>query len=188
MHELDPSHQHPVRAEIFRAARLCAPCMDRLGTLTFDAPPLNKTLRDLWCDTILATHLLPAITAAHLATTGSGGYRELLDIDARLDSNLPVPIAHRSLAAGRMIATDVRPPAAERTLSRYIGTIGSVKSSAHLATVLSARAAIFHIPPRMALSALVFLEMRSAPVAEFWTCVEECLQRVPQSGQFLRAA
>lgn len=187
MHELDPSHHHPVRAEIFRAAKMCAPCMDRLGTLTFDASPLNRTMRDLWCGSVLAKHLLPAISAAHLATT-SRGARELLEIDAILDSNLAGPAARRSKAAGRMVAADFRPPAAERSLSRYFGLLGSVESSGHLATVLSARAAVFHIPPRMALAALVFLEMRSAPVTGFWTCVEECLQQIPQEGRLLRAA
>lgn len=187
MHELDPSQAYPIRAEIFRAARLCAPCMDRLGTLTFTGSPLNETARALWCDSVLIKHLAPSISAAHLATT-SRGFRELIDVDTKLDTSLSGPTARRSQAAGRMVATDFRPPACERALARYCASLESRESSGHLTTILSARAAVFHIPPHMALSALVFLEMRAAPVKEFWPCVEACLLRVPQSGHLLRAA
>jgi hypothetical protein len=187
MHELDPSNDHPTRAEIFRAARMCAPCMDRLGVLTFQAPPLNESLRTRWCASVLRNHLLPAVFAAHLAT-GNFGFRELLDVDAGLDSGLAGPMAAPSRAAGRIVAMDLRPPAAERALKRYCEAVESGKSSGHIATVLSARAAVFHIPPRMALAALVFLEMRAAPVANFWACVEACLQQLPPDAHLLRAA
>jgi len=187
MHELDPSNDHPVRAEIFRAARMCAPCMDRLGVLTFQASPLNESLRAGWCSSVLANHLIPAISSAHLATSNFG-FRELLAVDARLDAGLAGPTARNSRAAGRIVATDFRPPAAERALKRYFTAVESGKSSAHLATVLSARAAVFHIPPQMAVAALVFLEMRAAPVAMFWTCVEHCLNSIPPGAHLLRAA
>lgn len=187
MHELDPANDHPIRAEIFRAARMCAPCMDRLGVLTFQAPPLNESLRSRWCASVLMNHLMPAVSAAHLAA-GNFGFRELLEVDARLDSGLAAPMAGQSRAAGRIVAMDFRPPAAERALRRYCEAVESGKSSGHIATVLSARAAVFHIPPRMALAALVFLEMRSAPVASFWPCVEACLQQLPPDAHLLRAA
>ncbi len=187
MHELAPSHDHPVRAEIFRAARMCAPCMDRLGTLTFGASPLNASSRDLWCDAVLAKHLLPAIRTAHPAAAG-GKFREILEVDAFLDSRLAGPASRHSTSAGRMIAADFRPPGAEKTLARYFHALETGQSSGHLATVLAARAAVFHIPPRMTLSALVFLEMRAAPVAEFWASVEACLRRIPQDGPLLKAA
>ena len=187
MHELAPSNDDPVRAEIFRAARMCAPCMDRLGTLTFAASPLNETLRDQWCRSVLVNHLMPAISAAHVATCNLG-LRELLEIDARLDSGLAGPTARDSRAAGRLVAMDFHPPAAERALQRYCEAVETGKSSGHLATVLSARAAVFHISPQMTVSALVFLEMRAAPVAEFWTCVEKCLKQIPPGAHLLRAA
>jgi len=187
MHELDPSQEYPIRAEIFRAARLCAPCMDRLGVLTFEGSPLQESARALWCDSVLVKHLLPSLTAAHQATS-TRGFRELLEIDAQLDACLSGPTARRSRAAGRMVALDFRPPACERALARYCAAQESGESSGHLTTILSARAAVFHIPPHLALSALIFLEMRTAPVARFWPCVEACLLRVPQSGHLLRAA
>ncbi|MFZ4780305.1 MAG: hypothetical protein ACOYM3_33545 [Terrimicrobiaceae bacterium] len=187
MHELDPSQAYPIRAEIFRAARLCAPCMDRLGVLTFTGSPLNEAARSLWCDSVLVKHLAPSISTAHVATT-SRGFRELMDVDALLDNSLSGPTARRSRAAGRMVALDFRPPACERALARYCATQESGESPGHLTTILSARAAVFHIPPHMALSALIFLEMRSAPVKEFWSCVEACLLRVPAGGHLLRAA
>ncbi len=187
MHELAPSHDHPVRAEIFRAARMCAPCMDRLGTLTFEASPLNSPARDLWCGAVLEKHLLPAILSAHAATAG-GKFREILEVDAFLDSRLVGPASRHSTFAGRMIAADFRPPGAEKALARYFRALETGESSGHLATVLAARAAVFHIPPRMALSALVFLEMRAAPVAEFWASVEACLRKIPQDGPLLKAA
>jgi hypothetical protein len=187
MHELDPSNDHPTRAEIFRAARMCAPCMDRLGVLTYQASPMNESLRARWCDSVLMNHLMPAVSAAHLAT-GNFGFRELLEVDARLDSGLAGPMAASSRAAGRIVAMDFRPPTAERALKRYCEAVESRNSSGHIATVLSARAAVFHIPPRMALAALVFLEMRAAPVASFWNCVEACMQQLPPDARLLRAA
>lgn len=187
MHELDPSNDHPVRAEIFRAARMCAPCMDRLGVLTFKASPLNEALRNQWCESVLLSHLVPAVTAAHLATADFGS-RELLAVDTRLDSLLAGPMAGSSRSAGRIVAMDFRPPAAERALKRYFAAVEAGESSGHLTTVLSARAAVFHIPPRMTVAALVFLEMRAAPVTSFWTCVESCLKLVPQEAHLLRAA
>jgi len=187
MHELDPSNDHPVRAEIFRAARMCAPCMDRLGVLTYQTSPLNEALRNQWCEAVLLSHLVPAVSAAHLAIANFG-LRELLEIDSRLDSVLAGPMAGSSRSSGRIVAGDLRPPAAERVLKRYLSAVESGDSSGHLTTVLSARAAVFHIPPRMTVAALVFLEMRAAPVTSFWTCVESCLKLVPQSAHLLRAA
>jgi len=187
MHELDPSCDHPMRAEIFRAARMCAPCMDRLGAMTYQASPLNEPLRAQWCASVLVNRLMPAISSAHVATSNFG-FRELLAVDAFLDSGLAGPTARDSRAAGRLVATDVRPPAAERALKRYFAAVESRESSGHLATVLSARAAVFHIPPQMAVAALVFLEMRAAPSAMFWTCVEDCLRSVPPGAHLLRAA
>ena len=187
MHELDPSNDHPVRSEIFRAARMCAPSMDRLGVLSYQASPLNEPSRARWCDAVLVNHLIPAVASAHLATSNFG-YRELLAVDARLDAGLAGPPAKDSRVAGRLVAADFRPPAAERALQRYFSAVESGKSSGHIATVLSARAAVFHIPPQMAVAALVFLEMRAAPVAMFWTCVEACLRQIPPGEHLLRAA
>ena len=187
MHELDPSNDHPVRAEIFRAARMCAPCMDRLGILTYQASPLNESLRARWCSSVLLNHLMPAVSSAHLATNNFG-FRELLAVDALLDSGLAGPMAKDSRTAGRLVAMDSRPPAAERALKRYCLAVESGNSSGHLATVLSARAAVFHIPPQMAVAALVFLEMRAAPVTMFWPCVESCLSSIPPGAHLLRAA
>ena len=162
--------------------------MDRLGVMTFQASPLNESLRTRWCGSVLVNHLMPAVSAAHLATSNFG-FRELLDVDARLDSGLAGgPTAGASRTAGRIVAMDFRAPAAERALKRYFAAVESGESSGHLATVLSARAAAFHIPPQMAVSALVFLEMRAAPVAEFWTCVEDCLRSIPPGAHLLRAA
>ncbi len=187
MHELDPSQAYPIRAEIFRVARLCAPCMDRMGMLTFTGSPLNETARSLWCDSVLIKHLAPSISAAYVATT-SRGFRELMAVDALLDTTLSGPTARRSRAAGRMVALDFRAPASERALARYCAALEAGEATGHLSTILSARAAVFHIPPQMALSAFVFLEMRGAPVKDFWSCVEACLVRIPQGGHLLRAA
>lgn len=161
--------------------------MDRLGILTYETSPLNESLRARWCSSVLAKHLIPSISAARAAAMGNG-FRELLALDAGLDSKLAGPSAKRSGSAGRMIAADFRPPAAERTLARYFTALEAGQSSGHLVTVLSARAAVFHISPQLTLSALVFLEMRAAPVTEFWACVEDCLRRTPQNDSLLRAA
>ena len=187
MHELDPANDCPIRAEIFRAARMCAPCMDRLGALTYQASPLNQRLRNQWCESVLLGHLVPALASAHLATSNFG-LRELLEVDVRLDAVLAGPVAGSSRSAGRIVAMDLRPPAAERSLKRYFSAVESGDSSGHLTTVLSARAAVFHIPPQMAVAALVFLEMRAAPVQDFWACVESCLRLVPPGAHMLRAA
>ena len=187
MHDRTHSDNDPVRGEIFRAARMCAPCIDRLGVLTYASSPTNVALRTQWCTAVLLKHLAPAILAAHSAAL-SNGFRELLAVDALLDSGLAGPVAKASSAAGHLVARDYHAPAAERTLTRYFAALEGGKSRGHIATVLAAKAAIFHISPHMAISALVFLEMRAAPAENFWPCVEECLHRVPAGTSLLKAA
>lgn len=187
MQELEEIGDHPVRAEIFRATRLCVPALDRIGLITYEGNPTDAASRELWCASVVARHLLPAIEAAHLAASRLG-VRELLAADLALDGGLCKLIAERSRAAGRVVAGDFRPPSRERTLGRYLAAVENGETSGHLAVVLAARASVFHISPALAVSALVFLEMRSAPVSEFWPCVESCLRSLPSSVSLLRAA
>ena len=53
--------------------------------------------------------------------------------------------------------------------------------------VFAARASVFHIPLPMTRAALLFLEMRAAPIESLWAIIENCLA-VEKPTASLRAA
>ena len=173
-----------VQEDVFRAAKLCAPCLDRLGELTFSGPVAGV---DSWRDAVFARHLFPAAINAHAAVR-VGGARELAAIDLVLDEMLAGPPARRSRDAGRMLTADFTPPAGERTLARYVKAVACGAASGHFVTIFSARAAIFHIAPDTAVAALLLLEMRALPISEVWQAVALAMNNLPEFPRLLRAA
>lgn len=173
------------REEIFRAARMCAPSLDRLGALTFGGRLAGDV--DAWSKAVFQRHLVPAVLAAREAVV-TGGARELAAIDRDLDTALAGPLAARSREAGRRILLEAASPCGERGLARYAAEVLGGTDGGHLCTVLGARSAIFHFPPQVALGALIFLEMRSLPTADVWKAVGVGLNGVTVPFSDLRAA
>jgi len=172
------------REEVFRAVRICAPCLDRLGELTFSGATAEM---ETWREAILTRHLFPAVLKAFEAAR-EGGARELGAVDAALEAGLAGPPARRSREAGRMLLLELKAPAGERVLERYARAVAGSTVACHFATVFAARAAAFHISPATTMAALIFMEMRSLPVAGVWPAVNAALSGLPASPALLRAA
>ncbi|MDX2081607.1 MAG: hypothetical protein SFU53_12565 [Terrimicrobiaceae bacterium] len=173
------------REEIFRAARMCVPPLDRLGELTFGDRPADEVGE--WAKAVFGRYLMPSLLEARDAVV-NGGPRELAAIDQALDRALAGPLAGRSREAGRRVLLESSFPPGERRLARYAADVLGGEGGGHLCTVLGVRSAVFHFPPQVALGALVFLEMRSFPTNEVWNAVATALNGVPWPGSGLRAA
>lgn len=181
---MEKSIETGAREEVFRAVRICAPCLDHLGELTFSGAVATL---ETWREAVLARHLFPAVLKAYEASR-EGGARELAAVDALLEAGLAGPPARRSREAGRMLLLEFKAPVGERVLERYARAVSGSTAACHFATVFAARAAAFHISPATAMAALIFLEMRSLPVAGVWPAVNAALSQLPASPAFLRAA
>jgi hypothetical protein len=177
---------YEMRAEIFRVARLCAPCLDTLGPLTFHGDPRSAEERRRWRDTVWLPVISPAALSAHTAMRE--GAREIIAVDTLVSTRLVGPLSATSRTAGRQLATSFHAPAGETRLEKFIAAIKRGDSPAHFAVVYSARAAVFHIPAPVMLTSLVFLEMRAAPLGELWQSVADCLGENLPTNQGLRAA
>lgn len=173
-----------VREEVFSAARICAPCMDHLGQLTFSGAPRSI---GKWKNSVFSRHLLPAVLEGFEATR-TGGARELGCIDHRLDAALATPLATRSRAAGRILTLEYKAPAGERAVERYSQAVAKGIASGHFVTIFAARAVVFHIPPPTAVAALVLIEFRPLMVAGIWEAVSEAMADLPVFPHLLRAA
>lgn len=174
------------RAEIFRVARLCAPCLDSLGRMTFHGDPASDSDWRSWRDAVWRPRISPALGTALAAC--KLGSRELIQIDRKLDLELAGPLAKTNRTAGRQLATHLTPPAAEPALGKFLEAVRSGKSPGHFVVVFAARASVFHISQPMARAALVFLEMRAAPIDSLWAILENCLAEKKPSSPSLRAA
>ncbi|MFZ9921145.1 MAG: urease accessory UreF family protein [Terrimicrobiaceae bacterium] len=175
-----------MRAEIFRVAKLCAPCLDSMGPATFHGNPANSSELTNWLSSVWTPCVSPALQAAHAAA--KIGSRELIEADLRVDLQLAGPLAKTSRAAGRQLATQFLAPASEPALLKFIAAVKTNSSPGHLAVVFAARAAIFHIPLPTTHAALLFLEMRAAPIDSLWPILEDCLATEKNSWPSLHAA
>lgn len=186
---MSASEGHPLcqtRAEIIRAAKLCAPGIESLGKLTFEGDPADSTAVDRWRDAVFIPLLAPAIREATLAA--KQGCRELVRIDTSLDKRLAGPLAKTSRAAGKTIAAALQAPNSEPILKKFLAAVDRGESPGHAAVVFAARASVFHFPERIVAGALVLLEMRAAPLDASWAAVSSCIASIPPADASLRAA
>jgi hypothetical protein len=180
---------HPLcqtRAEIVRAAKLCAPGIESLGTLTFDGDPVNPNAVTAWREAVFLPLLAPAIREATIAA--KHGCRELVLVDASLDMRLAGPLAKTSRTSGRSIAAALQAPNSEPVLKKFLAAVAGGESPGHAAVVFAARASVFHFPACIVAGALVLLEMRAAPIDASWAAVESCIASLPPADTSLRAA
>ena len=181
--EMSPTE---MRAEIFRVARLCAPCLDSMGPATFHGNPAAASELTNWRDSVWTPYLSPAVETA--LAVGKIGCRELIEVDQKLDLQLAGPLAKSSRTAGRQLATRFSAPANEPALLKFLAAVASGSSPGHLAVVFAARAAVFHIPLPTTRAALLFLEMRAAPIDSLWPILEACLTGAKPATTSLHAA
>ena len=171
------------RAEIFRVAKLCAPCLDSMGSLTFHGDPTSPADLHCWRDSVWTPRISQALEKAHAAC--KIGSRELIEIDRELDLSLAGPLAKTHRVAGRQLATQFTAPASEPALLKFLDAVKRNETPGHFTVVFAARASVFHIPLPMTRAALVFLEMRSAPIDSLWPILELCLAaKKPSSSSF----
>jgi hypothetical protein len=171
------------RSEIFRIAKLCAPCLDSMGLLTFHGDPKSTLELQCWSESVWIPQVSPAVEKAHAACKIGG--RELIEVDRQLNLAGPQAKTHRS--AGRQLATNFTAPSSESTLLKYFDAVKRSESPGHFAVVFAARASVFHIPLPMTRAALLFLEMRTAPIESLWDIIGNCLAREKPTAA-LRAA
>lgn len=174
------------RAEVFRIAKLCAPCLDTMGPLTFHGDPVLETERKCWRDTVWLPRISPTVETAYAAC--KLGSRELIEVDRQLDLQLAGPLAKTSRAAGRQLATQFLAPASEPALQKFLTAVKTNSSPGHIAVVFTARASIFHIPLPTTRAALLFLEMRAAPINSLWPILEDCLAGAKPAPILVHAA
>ncbi len=162
-----------MRAEVFRAARLCAPGMAHLGPVTFQEDASNPLAMIRWRESVFQAALAPvasrALEAARL------GVRELVDIDRSCERLFPAPLREASRRAGCRLASARSAPMGETTLARFLEKIAAGDCPGHLAVVFAARAAVFHFPVPVVLAGLVFVEMRGLRLDRLWTVIEEAV-------------
>jgi hypothetical protein len=166
------------RAEILRIAKRLAPCLDSLGRLTFLGDPLSEPQRRNWVDTVWQPIVSEALRKAY--NLRNRGHLDLERIDRELDNRLAGPLAKFSRAAGRELATRFQAPEGENHLARFLNDIRRGETPGHFAIVFGARASAFHIPLTISRAALIFLEMRAAPIDQLWPIVEKCLSESPE--------
>lgn len=180
---------HPLcqtRAEIVRAAKLCAPGIESLGTLTCEGDPVDPAAVTAWRGAVFLPLLAPAIRDTTLAA--KHGCREMVRVDTLLDKRLAGPLAKTSRASGRAIAAALQAPNSEPALKKYLAAVERGESPGHAAVVFAARASVFHFPERIVAGALVLLEMHAAPLDAAWAAVESCIASLPPAHASLRAA
>ena len=178
MKPADANTHLETRAEILRIARRLAPCLDSLGPLTFLGNPLSGAQCRNWLDAVWQPIVSKALQKAF--TLRSRGHLDLERIDRELDSRLAGPLAKSSRAAGRELAMRFQAPEGENHLARFLADIRRGETPGHFAIVFGARASAFHIPLPASRAALIFLEMRAAPIDQIWPIVEKCLSESPE--------
>lgn len=146
-------------AALWRIVELCIPSHEECGAVTF-LPQGAETLEadwQGWVASVYAPILLPALPPL-LQSASESAFTALLGGDASLGAALPVPVAARSLAAGRRSLLDFRPPQGAKLLDRLREAAVVNDSAGHLATVFAVRAHAFHLPTVQCGAALLLAE------------------------------
>ncbi len=173
MKPADANTHLETRAEILRIAKRLVPCLDSLGPLTFLGDPISDSQLRNWISSVWQPILFPAFQKSCLP--GQGGHREWLRLDREIDTRLAGPLAKSSRAAGFHLTSHIHALEAEPHLAKLLRDIRQGTTPGHFAIVFAARASSFHIPITISRAALIFLEMRQAPVDQLWPTVEQCL-------------
>jgi len=161
-----------------RAVRLCHPGWDALRRITFSSAPNLTPPWQKWRADVFLAALRPQLEAAHLASV-TADWRGVVACDQALDGVLSGESATASRVAGAALMGEYDAPAAERLWTRYRSLIAAGTTPGHLGIALAVRAAAFHFPPAVLISAYVFLEARGGlprlGMAAWMEMVEQCL-------------
>lgn len=185
-HEANPFEAEDVHSELLRAARLCHPDWETAGRLTFRPPLMNWTA---WRDTVFLPSIRPAYAGA-FAAFEQGHRRELAQSDSVLDAALPPQLAEASRRAGQRLLTAHTVPNAEKLWAHYRDRVSAGEVPGHFAVALAVRAAAFHLPQPLALSAMLLFEARGGlPDGLSAQWLEMIAEALPKGGApQLRAA
>ena len=157
-----PHPRGPVTAETFvfaetqHAVRLCHPGWETAGRLTFSAGGEDW---DTWRSTVFEPVILPAFLGARAAFS-AGRRKDLAAWDRDVDAALSAPHAAASRFAGARLAREYTVPGAEKTWRWYREQVTEGAVPGHVVVMSAVRSAAFHLAPRAALAALLFLEAR----------------------------
>jgi hypothetical protein len=154
--QTNPFESEDAHSELLRASRLCHPDWESTGRLTFRPPLMNWAA---WRDTVFLPSIRPAFAAAFNAFV-QGHRRELAQSDSVLDAALPPKLAEASRRAGQRLITGYTVPNAEKLWLHYRDRVTAGEAPGHFAVALAVRAAAFHLPQPLALSAMLFFEAR----------------------------
>ena len=177
---------------LLRAVRFCHPGWDLVGSLSFRPAPLESPVWKIWQDGVFTAIYLPQVFAAHAAAS-RGDLAALLCADAAMDAALPAAAAAAGRLSGQRLAAHFPAPPAEKQLARYSQRVLQGETPGQLATLMAARAAVFHFPPATAVAAYCFLEAKgglsAAAISEWMAMVSDCaLVARSYAGASLRAA
>lgn len=142
-----------------RIVELCLPLHGECGAATF-APRGGETLEEdwsAWVDEIYRPILAPTLPPMQ-DFASNGRFTALLGAEAALGGALSAQAARRSLAVGRRVLLDVRPPRGVKVLDRLRGAALDNPGVGHLATVFAVRAHTFHVPVVQSSMVLLFAE------------------------------
>ncbi len=152
--ELPEEGDHAV---VVRAAELCNPFLDGLGkvTLTILGPVAASVLN--WNGSLFRPVLQPALLEV-LHKASEGGSFEIAALDCRLDAGLPSALRAQSRDAGRRLVQGLLAPRGDRLIERYREAVLAGDSPGHLVVIHALRAAVFHLPPRVAMASYLLQE------------------------------
>jgi hypothetical protein len=150
---------------IARAAELCNPFLHALGEVTFmpRGPVIAAILN--WNATLLTPLLQPAILEV-LARAAEGGSFEIATLDCRVDAAVPLPSRSQSRDAGKSLVQGLHAPRGDRLIERYRSAVMAGDSPGHLVVIHALRAAVFHLPPQLAVAAYLVQEGMGAGLEE----------------------
>lgn len=176
----DPFHAEPILAEILKSLPTCYPVWETGGRLTLEGS--SDASRREWRDEIFQPILHPLLMKAR-ETAGQGRVRDMIALDVEFDKTLPSRLLARSRTAGRRVLTEFKSPAAERVLAKYSAEVLAGTAPGHLAVVMAARGAAFHLPPNLIAATYVLAELQGAnstqTLAVLWNGVGECFENLP---------
>ncbi len=150
---------------IARAAELCNPFLHALGEVTLipRGPVIAAILN--WNATLLTPLLQPALLEV-MDRAAKGGSFEIVTLDCRVDAAVPPPARLQSRDGGKSLVQGLRAPRGDRLIERYRTAVLAGDSPGHLVVIHALRAAVFHLPPQVAIAAYLVQEGMGAGLEE----------------------
>jgi hypothetical protein len=183
MEETGRAIDEGMRDAILRAVALCQPAWK-------SSPAATRLPGETWTTWLEKTHL-PLVRPTFrlsLAAAARNDFSALAAQAVDLDEALAVDVTVLSVTAGRALLDSLRPTPGDRLWQRIQRTTAA-DFPRQFPVLFAVRAALFHLPPRVAEGALILHESRDhgcLPDA-VWAMVADALDRRPDEPTFLAA-